>query len=192
MGALIQAGATPVAGTGPGELNQYYGFADAAQTTVTASSLENLCTPYVVPAGEAVYPDVAYELRCAGFGVWGSTQQALTFQMVLGGVFGSVPVVGSVAFNASQDFAWSLVMNLTCSDGVSAWWGDLLGAVVVSTANLDPGTAANNAVPIAAVNSGAHSAATSGALTAVIQAKWGSTTGAPTITTTKTTWKKVA
>lgn len=192
MGALIQAGQDLVAGTGPGQLNQYYGYSDANQTTVTASSLSNLCTPYVIPAGEAVYPDVAYEMCCAGFGVWGSTQQALSFQMYLNGVFGSVPTVGAVALSASADFAWSVCMKLTCSDGVSAWWGDLLGAVVSSVGNLNPGTASTNAIPLAAVNSGAHAEATSGALTAVVQAKWGSATGAPTITTTKTTWRKIA
>ena len=45
---------------------------------------------------------------------------------------------------------------------------------------------------VAGVNTGVHLASVSGALTAVIQAKWGSATGGPTVTNNKTTWRKVA
>lgn len=188
---LIAAGQPLQAGEGAGQLNERYGFADTAPTVFTSATQGDLCTPYTIPAYEP-YAGAAYVMSCAGYGVWGSTQQPLTFQMCLGSAFGTSPTVGAVAFNASQDFAYSLTMKLTCTDGVNQWWGDLLGACVESTANLNPGTAASNAVPIAGVNSAVHSAAISGALTAVIQAKWGSATGAPTITNTKTVWEKVA
>lgn len=191
MGALIVPGQPLAAGTGPGQLNQYYGFSDNAPTTFISATQGDLCTPYVIPAGEA-YAGAAYEMSCCGFGTWGSTQQALTFALFLGTAFGSNPTVGSVALNASATFAYSLTMRLTCADGISQWWGDLLGAVVSSTGNLNPGAASTNAIPIAGVNSGAHTGVTSGALTAVIQAKWNSATGAPTITNTKTVWQKVA
>lgn len=192
MGALIQAGQALVAGTGPGQLNQYYGLADATQTTVTSASFANLCTPYVIPAGEAASPGTAYELSCAGFGTWGSTVQSLEFSTYLGSGFGSNPTVGAALFNASQAFTYSLTLKLTCSDGVDSWWGDLQGSLVNSTTTLLPGTSANNACPIAGCNTGVHLAAVSGGLTAVIQCKWSATTGGPTITNTKTTWRKVA
>jgi hypothetical protein len=189
---IIYAGQDLAAGQGQGQLSQYYGYADTSPTTVVSASLVALSTPYVIPAGEAGYAGAAYEMSCAGFGVWGSTQQALTFQTFLGTGFGSAPTVGSVALAASAAFAYSLTMRLTCTDGVSQWWADLLGAVVEDTANLNPGTAGTNAIPIAGVNSGAHTAAVSGALTAAVYAKWNSATGAPTITNAKTTWRKVA
>jgi hypothetical protein len=188
---LIVPGQPLQAGTSPAQLNERYGFSDTSSTTFTSATQGNLCTPYVIPAGEA-YAGVAYEMSCCGFGVWGSTQQALTFALFLGTAFGSNPTVGSVAFSVSAAFAYSLTMRLTCTDGISQWWGDLQGAIVNSVGNINPGTASTNAVPIAGVNSGAHTGVTSGALTAVIQARWNSATGAPTITNTKTTWAKVA
>lgn len=188
---LITAGQPLQAGAGAGQLNERYGFADTNPTTVTSASKVNLCSPYTIPAGEA-YAGSAYEMSCAGFGVWGSVAQALAFGMFLGTAFGTTPTVGSVAFSTSLVFQYSLTMRLTCTDGVNQWWGDIVGAVVESSVNLAPGTAATNAVAIAGVNTGTHSAAVSGALTAVIQASWGSTTGTPTVTNTKTTWSKVA
>lgn len=197
MGTLIVPGQPLQAGQEQGQLNQYYGFADASSNTFTSATQGNLCSAYTIPAGEAGYAGAAYEMSCAGFGAWGSTQQALTFQMLLGATlvgtaFGSSPTIAAAALSASSAFNWSLTMKLTCADGISAWWGDLLGAVVSGGATLNPGTASTNAIPIAAVNSGVHTAAVSSALTAVIQAKWASATGAPTITTTKTTWRKTA
>lgn len=191
MGTQIQAGQALIAGTGPGQLNQYYGVADATPTTVTAAALANLCTPYVIPANEA-YAGAAYEMAAAGNGVWGSTVQSLQFSMFLGSAFGTAPTIGASLFNASQAFQWSLVMKLTCIDGVNQWWADLVGNLVNSSTTLLPGTAANNACPIAAVNTGVRLASVTSALTAVIQAKWSATTGAPTISTTKTTWRKIA
>jgi hypothetical protein len=188
---IIYSGQDLAATTAQGGLNQYYGLADTASNTFTSATQGNLCSAYTIPAGEA-YANAAYELSCAGFGTWGSTQQPLAFQMYLGTAFGSAPAIAATAFAASNAFNWSLTMRLTCADGISAWWGDLAGAVVSGGATLLPGTAADNVVPVVAVNSGSHTAAVSSALTAVIQAKWGSATGAPTMTTTKTTWRKVA
>lgn len=189
---IIYAGQTLAAGQGQGQLSQYYGYADTNSNTFTSATQGNLCTAYVIPAGEADYAGAAYELRCAGTGTQGSTQQTLLFEMFLGSAFGSIPTLGAVDFSAGQTFTYSLVMSLTCSDGISGWWGDLLGAVVESSTTIIPGTSGQQGVPIAAANSGVHTAAVSGALTAVIQAKWASATGAPTITNNKTTFRKVA
>ena len=191
MGTLVMAGQDLAAGTGPGQLNQYYGFADTSQTTFTSATQGALCSAYTIPAGEA-YAGSSYEMRCSGFGAQGSTQQTLQFQMFLGSAFGTIPTLGAVVLSASQAFAYSLVMTLTCADGINAWWGDLLGAVVETSANLIPGTGGQQPVPIAASSLSAHTAAVSSAQTAVIQVKWGSATGAPTITNNKTNWRKIA
>jgi hypothetical protein len=190
MGAQIQAGQILVAGTGAGQLNQYYAFADTTSTTVTAAALTNLSTPYVIPAGEADYAGVAYELCCAGVGTQGSTQQILTFQMYINGNLAFAPALAATVMSANQSFNYSLCMKLTSSDGVSLWSADLLGAVVESSTTLSPGTAGSQAVPLA--SAGGHTAAISSAITVAIQCKWGSTTGAPTITNQKTTWRKIS
>jgi hypothetical protein len=194
MGALIQAGQDLVAGTGPGQLNQYYGLADTTQTTVTAAAFANLSTPYVIPAGEP-YADAAYELSIAGAGVWGGTQQELFFSMYLNGTFGLTTAVAAAALSASAVFTFSMRFSFTCADGISEWWGDLLGNVIQVASGVNPGTAANNGIPLAGTNSSSASpriAAVSAPVTAAIQAKWNATTGAPTITNYKTTFRKVA
>src|SRR6266700_653620 len=162
MSAQIQAGQALIASTGQGGLNQYYGLADVTPATVTQAALTNLCTPYVIPAGEA-YAGAAYEMSAAGNGVWGSTVQSLQFSMYLGGALGTAPTVGASLFNASQTFQWSLTMRLTCADGVNQWWAEIVGNLVNSSSTLLPGTAANNACPIAGINTGVRFAAVSGA-----------------------------
>jgi hypothetical protein len=190
MGAQIQAGQILVAGTGPGQLNQYYAFADTTSTTVTAASFANLSTPYVIPAGEADYAGVAYELCCAGVGTQGSTQQTLSFVMYIGGGLAYEPELATTVLSANQSFNYSICLKLTCGDGVSAWSADLLGTLVNSSTTLLPGTAGQQAVALA--SAGPHTAAVSSAITVAIQCKWGSTTGAPTITNQKTTWRKIS
>lgn len=188
---LIFAGDPLEAGEGQGQLSQYYGYADTNSNTFTSATQGNLCTPYVIPALEA-YAGSSYEMRCSGFGAQGSTQQTLLFQMFLGSAFGTIPTLGAVVLSASQAFAFSLVMTLTCADGINAWWGDILGAVVETSATIIPGTGGQQGIPIAATSLSAHTAAVSSAQTAAIQVKWGSATGAPTITNVKTNWRKIA
>jgi hypothetical protein len=192
VGSQILPGQTLAATTAQGGLNQYYGYADTTSNVFASATQGNLCTAYTIPAGEANYAGAAYELSCAGTGQQGTTQQTLAFQMLIGSVLGTVPTLGAVVFSTSQFFTYSLTMRLTCSDGVSGWWADLQGAVVESTANLIPGTAGQQPVAIAASNSAVHAASVSSAITVCIQAKWGSTTGAPTMTNNKTTFRKVA
>src|SRR5580704_16743015 len=117
---LILAGQALQAGEGQGQLSQYYGYADVNSTTVTAAALTDLSTLYTIPAGEP-YTDAAYELRAAGYGTWGSTQQALTLGPLLGSGAVSSPtrVIAAAALAASAAFQWSLTIGITCSDGVS-------------------------------------------------------------------------
>src|SRR5215469_2574100 len=148
MGTLVQAGALLVASTAPGDLNEYYGFADTTSTIVTQATFQNLSTQYTIPAGEAVNAGAAYELSCGGSGTWGSTQQALTFQMNIGNGFGSGGVAASTALAASAGFTWGAVLTAVTSDGVSGWWA-VLKIWLQETANaVNPGTAADNAFPL--------------------------------------------
>src|SRR5580704_7116643 len=117
---LILAGQDLTAGQGQAQLSQYYGYADANATTVTATAATDLSTLYTIPEGEP-YANSAYELRCAGYGTWGSTQQALTLGPLLGSGAVSAPtrVIAATALSASAAFQWSLTIGITCSDGVS-------------------------------------------------------------------------
>lgn len=192
MGALIQAGAALVAGTGPGQLNQYYGFSDTNSTTVTQAAFNNLSSVYTIPAGEA-YQDAAYELECGGIGVWGSTQQEFLALMALNASsYGTAADIASTALAASATFSWTAKMKLVAADSVSAWWSSM-SLTLQSYANpVLPGTAADNSVPLATSNTGARIASMSSAITVAVQVKWNSTTGAPTITNNWTTWRKVS
>lgn len=192
-GPLIYAGQVLQAGEGQGQLSQYYGYADTAQTTVTAASLANLSTVYSIPAGEP-YADAAYELRCAGYGTWGSTQQALTISPYLGSgtITGTARVIASTAFSASAAFHWAAVIEITCTDGVSGWQGSMTAAVAQTANAILPGTAADNSVALAGATSSAYTAAVSSALSVCMQAKWNSATGGPTITCVRTSFRKVA
>jgi hypothetical protein len=193
MSNLILAGATLVAGEGQGQLSQCYGAADTGTTTVVAATLANLSTVYTIPAGEANYAGVAYELTCGGTGTWGSTQQTLQFAMFLDTSFGggSSGKIAAAAFAISAAFAWNARMTVVCIDGISTWQGTMAVTVQETASSVNPGTAATNSVPVCSA-SGPHTAAIASAVTASIQAQWGSTTGAPTITNSMTTFRKIA
>ena len=190
---LIAAGQLLQAGQGQAQLSQYYGNADTAQTAVTSASLVNLSSVYTIPAGEP-YANAAYELSCAGYGVWGSTQQALTLSPLLGAgaITGTARVIASTAFSASAAFHWSVVIGITCTDGVSGWQGSMAGSVAQTANAILPGTAADNSVALAGATSASYTAAVSSALSVCLQAKWASATGSPTLTCVRTTFRKVA
>lgn len=189
---LILAGTNLQAGEGQGQLSQYYGAADTNTTTVTAASATNLSSVYVIPAGEA-YTGAAYELSCGGNGTWGSTQQQLTLAMALNGTsFGSggAGKVAASALAASAAFFWSATMKLVCVDGVSSWNCTLDAIVAEQSSPANPGTAATNTVPLTVTLN--HTASVSNAITVSLQALWGSTTGAPTLTNSRTNFRKTA
>lgn len=192
MGALIQPGQDLVAGTAAGQLNQYYGNADTTATTVTAAAYTNLSTVYTIPAGEA-YAGASYLLSCGGYGTWGATQQALDLLLYIGSsVTGCNPAVSSVALAAGATFAWSIIAELTCADGVSAWQATMQGGLVQTNNAISPGTAADNGIPLAGGTTAAHTASVSSSIAVAVQARWGATTGAPTITNVRTRFSKVA
>lgn len=194
MGTLILAGQTLTAGEGQGQLSQYYGLADTTPTTVTAAALANLSTAYVIPAGEA-YANAAYELRCGGYGVWGSTQQQLNLKAYLNGALsnGATGAIAATAFSASLGFVYRATIDLVCVDGASQWMWTMDAIVTQTAAAALPGTAADNTVPVSSgPHAGPATASVSSAITVALQADWASTTGAPTITNTWTKFRKVA
>jgi hypothetical protein len=191
VNTLIYAGQALTAGQQPGQLSQYYGYADTVQATVSGTSYASLSNPYTIPAGEPS-ANAAYQLICSGQCTWGSAGQQLYFAMSLNGSqFGSGCYVAPGAFQASAVLTWKMIFDLTCADGISAWWGDLMGVISTQTDVL-PATQAQNSVPLASSNSTAKIEAVSSAVTVAVQAKWAATTGSPVIQCFKTTFRKVA
>ena len=193
MGALIAAGQPLVAGTAAGQLNQYYGYADANQTTVTAATLTSLSSVYTIPAGEA-YAGAAYELACGGNATWGSTAQWLTLHLLINGAAaGHSPSISATAFSTSAALTWTAVLDFICVDGVSEWQAGLRFQISQYTNAIVPGTAADGeATASAGTGSGPYTADVADAITCALGVHWEATTGAPTITCLRTRFRKVA
>lgn len=189
---LILAGTNLAAGQGQAQLSQYYGAADTSTTTVTQIAATNLSSVYTIPAGEA-YVGASYELSCGGNGTWGSTQQVLTLAMAMNGTsFGSggSGKVAAAALAASALFFWSAKITLTSVDGVSSWQCTLDATVAEQANTANPGTAASNTIPLTVTLQ--HTASVASAVTVALQALWGSATGAPTLTCSRTNFRKIA
>lgn len=191
ISALAGAVDTELAALAP-VVARYYGLADTTETAVTAASAEALSSVYTIPAAEATAGS-AYELCCGGFGTWGSTQQALTLAMTLNGTsFGSGGAghVAAGALAASAAFFWSAKITLISADGASTWVCRLDATVAQGANSANPGTAADNTIPLTVTLD--HTAAVSSPVTVALGALWASTTGAPTLTCTMTTFRKIA
>ena len=191
---LIAAGQVLQAGQGQAQLSQYYGYADTAQTTVTAASSVSLSTVYTIPANEP-YAGAAYELSCGGYGTWASSgPQALTLSPFLGSgtITGTARVIAAATFSTSAAFQWSVTIGITCTDGVSGWQASWRGAVAETANALNPGTAADNSVALAGATTASYTASVSSALSVSLRAQWASTTGGPTLTNVRTVFRKVA
>lgn len=187
MGAPILAGQTIVAGAGSGELSQYYGYSDNNSFTVTQATLTQLATAYIIAANEP-QQGAAYKLSCGGYGTWGSTAQNLGLMFTLNGT--SFFTSGSCdfysgTFAASVGFTWKATVDFNCQDGVQNWFGTLDASVAANLSQWPHGNASGS--PSSAVV-----VPVSSAITCLLEANWGSTTGAPTITTTWTKFQKEA
>lgn len=190
---IIYAGQDLQAGQNPGQLSQYYSYSDTNVTTVTAASFTTLSTLYDIPANEP-YLDAEYELLARGFGSWASTSgQQLTFAMAFNGTQeGNTPAIAAATFAAGASFAWWLRISATCNDGVSGWDAAIEGGINQTANPINPGTASTNSSSIVGVTASGFTKAISSAISVCVQAKWASTTGAPSITCFKTRWSKVS
>lgn len=165
-------------------LNRMYGEADANSHTVTAASLTDLSSVYVIPANDAS-ANTAYRLTCYGNGTWGSTQQQLNFQGTLASTSLGSGGVPSTALTASNSFRWYVTMNLVvATTGVS---GTAVGAIDAQLYNTNTSGQAGRVIACA----GVVAMDTTAANNFKLQADWGSTTGAPTLTCLATIFERV-
>lgn len=191
MGNLWVAGQDPT----PAALNQYYGAADTGATAVTANSSTRLTTSYSIPANEPAAAESAYEITFGGSGTWGSTQQALSFELSLQAT--TICANGTIAagaFAASASFRFHGRALLVCdtTGATGGFYGSMLVTLTETANNVLPGTAADNTVPLADSNSAAVTIDTTSAMAAIVKCHWASATGSPTITNRMTVFRKIS
>jgi hypothetical protein len=190
MGVLFVAGQKLTAA----QLNQYYGFSDTTDTTVTAAALTNLTTPYVIPANEPVVGS-SYIIRFGGSGTQGSTAQTFSWAIFLAGTQIVANVnVAAAAFAINAQFRFVGEARYTCvATGVTGSFRASIYVDISETANgVGAFTAASQSIGLGDASSANTTIDTTAAMTAVVQSKWGSTTGAPTMTNRETIFQKVA
>lgn len=169
-------------------LSLNYALADIGAVTVTAASLTDLTASFTVPAGDAAAGNI-YEVEAWGNGTWGSTAQTLTFQTVFGNnnTFAGAVTLGTNYMAVSTAFRWHVTCRVICltTGAGGTWTSELHGQCSVNNANLlTSGSSSANATSgfTACESSGSVTLDTTIAQGLKIQAAWGATTGAPTIT----------
>lgn len=154
--------------------------------TVTQAAFTNLSN-VTITTGNTQVGDT-YRFHVTGYGTWGSTQQALTFQARFGAaasnVVGTPVTIAATALAASAAFFWSVTVTLIClTTGMGATWIVLLEGCIDQVANaLLPGTAADGTIPFV-TGSGSSDVTLDSTVNEIfgLSAKWASTTGTPTI-----------
>lgn len=165
-------------------LNRMYGQADANSHTVTAATLADLSSVYVIAANDGS-ANTAYRITCYGTGTWGSTVQNLTFQGTLASTSLGSGAIPSSALTASNTFRWYVTLNLVvATTGVS---GTAVGGFDAQIYNTNGGGQAGRAIACA----GAVTMNTTIANNFKLQANWASTTGASTLTCQATIFERV-
>lgn len=163
---------------------------DTTSTTVTQASTTLLSGQFPVPANDA-NPGTTYRLTCSGNGQQGSTLQQLTLIQQIGGTNVNqinIAGTGNGALAASDPFDWFLQHEATITATGSSGTMRVVLIVAISKNN----AAANNGNNIVGVRqSGGVAIDTTVSRNFQLNALWAATTGAPTITCTRTTFERV-
>ena len=163
-------------------------------TTVTAASLTTLATSSTIYLANDAQAGSVYELEVTGNGVWGSTQQTLEFAVVFGGNTMSNITIGLTQFSASQAFRWKARARVIChtTGATGTWTSEIDGVVSVFNANILGGIGANGTAPFTSSESTTTTTIDTTANQVLsLSAKWGSVTGAPTLTSRVVLARKV-
>lgn len=161
--------------------------------TVTAAALGNLTT-FTIPAADADTGAV-YELEVWGNGQQGTVgnRQTLQFAVVLGGTSMATVQFGTTALpDTSAIFRWRAAGRVICNTtGVTGTWTSYL-LVTLSQFNVNYSIGnANFAQAFSCEATGTVTKDTTASETLSIQAAWGATTGAPTLTSQVACFKRL-
>jgi len=162
-------------------------------TVVNGTSLTNLAQGTY--KGNDADVGATYETEVWGNGVQGSTAQTLQFGVVLGGTTLANLTFGTTAFGspaASVIFRWWGIARVTCvtTGGSGTWRSLVLAKVNAFTGNLAPGNS-NQASGTSTESTSTTVKDTTVDQTVSLSAVWGSTTGAPTLTSQVAFFKRV-
>lgn len=168
-------------------------LADITTKTVTAAAAADITAGWTIPANDIEVGSV-YKLTTSGNGTWGSTQQVLNFQGVLGATTFLNPQIGANTFNASQAIRWKVETTIIgTATGVSGTFNAEI-TVTISVNNTTwifaSGTVANASGSGTVSNTG-NAVNTTIANTFKLQAFWASTTGAPTISSHDSIFERI-
>jgi hypothetical protein len=159
-------------------------IADNASITVTSSTATNCTTAISIPANDA-QPKTCYRLSAWGTGTQGSTQQTLSFDLAAFGVTGGGTGFASTFVAANAGFTW----NITGTAQVTST-GTGTAVVQFNFTILVKQSGASSSSTLSG-GSTSSAATTTAAESIAFQAKWGSTTGAPTITCTGSLFERL-
>ena len=160
---------------------------DTSSNTVTQATTTQLSGQFTVPANDA-NAGTCYRLKAAGFGTWGSTQQALTLIQILGGANINQVLFTNTDFAASDPFDWEIEMTtIVVTTGSSGTCRGLIAATL--NKNNAGVTSANSVRGIR--QAGGVTFNTTVSRTIQVNALWNATTGAPTITCDRTTFERI-
>lgn len=161
--------------------------------TVTQATLTTIASA-TYPANDAEVGSV-YELDVEGNGTWGSTAQTLEFQVTFGGNAMQNVTLGSAFFAVSTIFRWKVHARVIChtTGTTGTWTSSIEGEASVAGANVLPtagsqatsGFCVSESTTMVTVNTTVNQ-------TLALQCAWGSTTGAPTLTSRVALFGRVA
>jgi hypothetical protein len=157
--------------------------------TVTAASLTNLASGTYL--GNDADAGAIYEVEAWGNGTQGSTAQTLEFGVAWGGTAMTNTTFGTTAMPINQTFRWWARARVIChTTGASATWSSFVVAIINGTNNVSPGNANMGCATSSENNTTATKDSTVNQSLS-LQAAWGSTTGAPTLTSQVAFFKRV-
>jgi hypothetical protein len=156
-------------------------------TTVTQATLNTLASA-TYPGNDADAGAV-YELEVNGNGTQGSTAQSLQVATVFGGNTMATFTWGSGFVPASQAFRWKVTIRVFCHTTGSGgtWSSEITGVADQFGTNIT-----NSVAAVSCESSGTTAVSTTSNQTLALQAAWGSTTGAPTLTSRVALFKRIA
>ncbi len=159
-------------------------LADMTQYTVTQAAATQASKIWSIPASDAEV-GATYEFGASGSGVWGSTQQALTFALFIQGTSHIVTTVPATTFAINALFHWMFWVRFYCvSTGTFATW------YPEHTLKLSPANQ-QTAWDITETLTALYTQSSLASQTVELETNWAAVTGAPTMTTVANWFRRV-
>lgn len=165
---------------------------DTSTNTVTAASATQITRTWVIAAGD-MNAGTKYRIRTAGFGTQGSTAQNLIPGVGFGGVQKRTATISSAVLAINAPFSWQCEYTMMCLNtgaGGHVWLSGLFTlsqtgiTYTLATAQLTVSFGSNASAAGEVIN-------TTASTDMELFMSWGSTTGAPTITSVESSFERI-